>query len=301
MPMLVAIALVHMDVVDTVAGCEAEDVVWRVKLRAPARAVGMEPAGRVGSQALDVKIELVDEIVARTGTVGRDAPHVAAVEHAAALVVQCEPARSRLDGDLAVGDARQPQRDVVAEVIVGEVEEIGLPGVTRAGARVDRDSEALAATLEQDVIVRSLAPGLRLPVDDSAPEDAVALVCHASLLGTQETTAARKLNAWRSFRIAGTENPSGRDEQAAGATPASPANRSHLRSRSDAQSLRPFATQEPSAGLESGVAGVAPTIASPIPVPVGAESRRPSRPRLVMVPALPALLPRREPRSRPGE
>src|SRR5215204_1789793 len=100
MPMLVAIALVHVDVVDTVAGCEAEDVVWRVKLRAPARAVGMEPPGRVGSQALDVKVELVVVIVARTGTGGGGGPRVAAVGHAAALVVECERARGRLEGDL---------------------------------------------------------------------------------------------------------------------------------------------------------------------------------------------------------
>ena len=64
--MLVAIALVHVDVVDAVARSEAEHLVG-VPSPAPARAVDMEPAGRVGSRALDVEIELVDEIVARTG------------------------------------------------------------------------------------------------------------------------------------------------------------------------------------------------------------------------------------------
>ena len=91
-PMLIAIALVHMDVVDAVAGCEAEDVVWCVNLRPPARAIGVESASRSRFEALDVKIELVDEIVARTRPVCRYPPHMAAVEHAAALEIQGKPA-----------------------------------------------------------------------------------------------------------------------------------------------------------------------------------------------------------------
>ena len=87
-PMLVAITLVHVDVVDAVAGCEPEHLVRRAMLWSPARAEGKEPARRIGSQALDVEIELVDEIIAWTGTVGGNAPHVATVEHPTSLVVQ---------------------------------------------------------------------------------------------------------------------------------------------------------------------------------------------------------------------
>jgi hypothetical protein len=66
----------------------------------------------------------------------------------------------------------------VSEVILGEVEEIGFPGVTRARTSVDRDPEPLATPFEEDLIVRTLAPGLRLPVDDSAAEEAVAPDSH---------------------------------------------------------------------------------------------------------------------------
>jgi hypothetical protein len=176
--MLVAVALVHMDVVDAVTGSEAEHLVGRVRLRSPARTVGVEAAGRVVERALDVIIELVDKIVARTGAAGRDTPHVAAVEHSAALVIQGERARSRLDMVIAVGNGSQPRRDIVPEVIVGEIEEVGFPGVARARPRVDRHAEALTAPVEQDVIVRTRAPAFRPPVDDSAAEDAVAPVCH---------------------------------------------------------------------------------------------------------------------------
>src|SRR5918997_1291304 len=48
-PVLVAIALVHVNVVDAIAGCETEYQVWRIVLRSPARAEGMEPTRRVNS------------------------------------------------------------------------------------------------------------------------------------------------------------------------------------------------------------------------------------------------------------
>jgi hypothetical protein len=120
--MLVAIALVHVDVMDAVAGTETEYVVRRTQFRSPTRSVGVEPASGVGSRTLDVIIELVDEIVAGTGTAGWDAPHVAAVEHAASLIVQRQLARARVDAEIAVADFHQPPGDIVLEVIVGEVE-----------------------------------------------------------------------------------------------------------------------------------------------------------------------------------
>lgn len=104
MPVLIAIPLVHVDVVNAVAGSEAKDLVRRVVLRPPARTVGVEPAGRVGERAFDVEIELVGEVVAWARKAGRDAPHVAAVEHPAALVIQGETAGSRLDMAIAVVD-----------------------------------------------------------------------------------------------------------------------------------------------------------------------------------------------------
>jgi hypothetical protein len=155
----------------------------------------MEPAGRVSSQALDVKLELVDEIVARTRAAGRDAPHVAAVEHTASLIVEGEPAGSRLHAEIAVSEARQPSRDIVLEVIVGEVEEIGFPVMAGAGACIDRDPEPQAAPFEQDVKVRGLAPALRLPIDDSAGKETVAPDSHAALPGTSDYRRAFDVRA----------------------------------------------------------------------------------------------------------
>jgi hypothetical protein len=66
----------------------------------------------------------------------------------------------------------------MSEVIVGEVEEIGFPGVTGARTSVDRDPEPLATPFEKDLIVRTHAPGLRLVIDDFAGEEAVAPGSH---------------------------------------------------------------------------------------------------------------------------
>src|SRR5829696_1980206 len=79
---------------------------------------------------------------------------------------------------ISIVDNRQESRDLVPEVIVREIEEVGFSRVARVRARVDRDPKPLAATFEQDVIVRTLAPALRLPVDDSAAEEAVAPDSH---------------------------------------------------------------------------------------------------------------------------
>jgi hypothetical protein len=146
----------------------------------------MEPAGRLSSQALDVKIELVDEIVARTRAAGRDSPHVAAVEHTASLIVEGESAGSRLHEEIAVSEALQPSRDIVLKVIVGEVEEIGFPVLAGAGACIDGDPEPQPAPFEQDVKVRALAPALRLPIDDSAGKEAVTPDSHPALPGTSD-------------------------------------------------------------------------------------------------------------------
>ena len=89
--------------------------------------------------------------------------------------------------------------DLVPEVIVGEVEEIGFSEMARARAGVDRDPKPLAATFEQDVIVRTLAPGLRLPVDDSAAEEAVAPDSHTPRSPRHKRRPPRDDVARRSF------------------------------------------------------------------------------------------------------
>src|SRR5215212_8258044 len=98
---------------------------------------------------------------------------MAAVEHTAALVIEGEPARSRIDVEIPIADIRQKAGHLVPEVIVSEIEKFGLPGAARTRTCVDRDPKPLAAAFEQDVIVRSCAPALRLPVDDSAAEETV--------------------------------------------------------------------------------------------------------------------------------
>ena len=118
----------------------------------------------------------------------------------------------------------------MSEVIVGEVEEIGFPGVACAGPGVDRDPEPLPAPFEQDVIVRSLAPGLRLPVDDFAAEDAVAPVCHAALPGTKDDRRA-KINRVAAILPYSREVGVSRRRLATVPAPSAPAPRHEPRSR----------------------------------------------------------------------
>jgi hypothetical protein len=82
-----AVALVHVDVVDAVAGSEAEDLVAG-GLGSPPLPEGVQPGGGVGGGALDVVVELVGEVVVWPGCGGRHRPEQLPVEQVGADVVQ---------------------------------------------------------------------------------------------------------------------------------------------------------------------------------------------------------------------
>jgi hypothetical protein len=105
MPVFVAIALVHVYVVDPISRRKSKHLVRRRGLWTPTRAIGVETVFCARQQAIDTKVELIDEVIARSKTGRRDASHVASVKHAASLVVQGQSAGTRLDGVNAVGNA----------------------------------------------------------------------------------------------------------------------------------------------------------------------------------------------------
>src|SRR5215216_2457997 len=94
---------------------------------------------------------------------------------------------------IAVGDCCQPPRHLMPEVVVGEIEQIGFPGMARSRPRVDRYPEPLPTPFEQDVIVRTLAPALRPPGYHLATEDAVAPDRHAAHPDSKDDRRAMEL------------------------------------------------------------------------------------------------------------
>ena len=82
------VALIHVDVVDAVAGKEAEVLVLLVILRSPALAECIDYRLFVGDSALHDAINLLVEIVIKTGNVERQRPHFRAVEEVPADVVE---------------------------------------------------------------------------------------------------------------------------------------------------------------------------------------------------------------------
>jgi hypothetical protein len=141
----------------------------------------VEPDGCVRHGALDAQVELVHEIVARARPARRDAPHVAAVEHPAALVIERKAARPGRDNEVAFFDLGQASRDWVAKVVVGEVEEVGAAAATGSGTRIDRHAKELAGAVDEDLVVGRVPMWLDLPVDDAAREQGVRPGLHVRL------------------------------------------------------------------------------------------------------------------------
>src|SRR5689334_15550916 len=69
----------------------------------------------------------------------------------------------------------------MAKVFIGKVEEIGQPAPARAGTRVDCDPELLAASGEQDVVMRSPAGRLDALGHHPAADQAIASQWHAAV------------------------------------------------------------------------------------------------------------------------
>jgi hypothetical protein len=173
---------VHVDVVDSVAGGEAKDLVGQLRFRTPARAIGKEPRRGIGEGAFDTVIQFFDQVVVRPRAVGGNAPHVPAVEHPAPLVVEGKAVRPRLDRQVAIGDICQAHGHGMAKIVVREEEEIRIAMVAGAGLGVHGNTEQVARALEQEVIVRAAAGKLSFPFHHPATKEAVSLPAHPGSL-----------------------------------------------------------------------------------------------------------------------
>jgi hypothetical protein len=59
-PVLVVVALIHVHIVNSVAGLKAKDMIWTPHFRTPSRAVRIETFGGVGNSALHPVVEHFD-------------------------------------------------------------------------------------------------------------------------------------------------------------------------------------------------------------------------------------------------
>lgn len=170
---LVPIALIHMHIMQTIARLKREQLIRLTVLRAPAGAVGVNAHGGVGHGLLNAERELFDEVIAGARATGRDATHVAAVKHAAALVVEREAARLVGHKLAAVPHIRQPLRDLVAKLVVREVEEVCVAALARARAGIHGNAEFCAGGNDMDVKVGGAAARFGAQAEDAAGDQGV--------------------------------------------------------------------------------------------------------------------------------
>ena len=83
------IALIHMDIVDTIAGAEAEYLVGRVAFGPPTLAEGIDKRLLVGHRTLYELIDFLVQIVIRTGCAEGEHAHIARIKQVATNKVEC--------------------------------------------------------------------------------------------------------------------------------------------------------------------------------------------------------------------
>jgi hypothetical protein len=118
-----AVALVHVDVVDAVAGSEAEYLVGLVRLRRPPFPEGVDHRLRLGDRPPHPVVQEVSKVVVGTRHVGREHAHSVAVADVAADEVQVRGAGTwGQPGEPKVRGHGRGQR--MAQVVVDVVQEL---------------------------------------------------------------------------------------------------------------------------------------------------------------------------------
>ena len=105
---------------------------------------------------------------------------MAVIEHSAPLVVEREPVWLGEAPHDAVRHVGQAFGNLVAKIVVGEIEEVGFVMTAGAGAGVDGNPNQQAFTVEQDVIVRSAAGRLDVTLEHAPLGEAVSVGSHDS-------------------------------------------------------------------------------------------------------------------------
>ncbi len=175
-----AVALVHMDVVDPVAGQEPEHLVLDVRFGAEAGAEEVQACVRVVHRAPHVVVEEVGEVVVGARDVRRQRAQAGRVEEVAAHEVEVRASGTGQQRVPAVGQLLQTTGHRVPEVVGDQVEQVGR---CLLGEHIDRGAVVRSAVVgEVDLIVRSFPLTLAPGTDGTGDQDTVGLQWHVDQL-----------------------------------------------------------------------------------------------------------------------
>jgi hypothetical protein len=146
-----AVALIHVDVVNPVAGQEAEDLVGDPGFGAPALPEGIHAGSRVRGGAAHEVVQLVGQVVVGPWRAGRLRLHLLPVEQVRADEVQRHPAGLVGQRGKTVGQAGQGLGYGMTEVLVGRIQQFrGL----FLRQHIDRYPEVSLAAADTDLVMR---------------------------------------------------------------------------------------------------------------------------------------------------
>jgi hypothetical protein len=159
---LLAVALVHVDVVDPVAGQEPEDLVPGGRLGPPPLAERIDPGRRVGRGPFHEVVQLVGQVVVGPGGGGRHRTHHCPVEQVGPEEVKGQAAGRAREQTEPVRQTGQALHHRVGERLLGQVQQ--LRGVL-LGQHVDRHPKVDVPAPHMDLVVRGVGSALGPPVD----------------------------------------------------------------------------------------------------------------------------------------
>jgi hypothetical protein len=161
---LLAVALVHVDVMDPVAGRETKDLVRGGRLGSPSLPERVQPGSWVGYGPLHEVVQLVGQVVVGPRGRGRHRSQHRWLEQVGPDEVQRQPTgRTRERGE-SLRQVGQPPQQGMIERLVCQVQQ--LRGVL-LGQHVDRNPELHASAPHVDLVVRRVDVTLGPPINGS--------------------------------------------------------------------------------------------------------------------------------------
>ena len=106
------------------SGQEVEDLVPRLWLGAPALAKGIDRGVRFLNRPLDEMLELVTQVIVRTGQRGRQRSHVQAIEEIGADIVQALSAGGAWQRREAFRQVWKTRRERMLEIVVYQEQQL---------------------------------------------------------------------------------------------------------------------------------------------------------------------------------
>ena len=172
---MLAVALIHVDVMNPVAGPKTEDLVRDPGFWPPALPEGIQAGSRVRGGAAHEVVQLVGQVVVGPWHAGRLRLHLLPVEQVRADEVQRHPAGLAGQRSKTVGQAGQGLGHGVTEVLVGHVQQFcGL----LLRQHVDRHPKVGLAVTDTDLVMRRVRATLGTLIDHAAGQDPIACQWH---------------------------------------------------------------------------------------------------------------------------